>query len=107
MPIATLQFNLPEEREEYELCMKAGRLSSMLWEFDQTHLRGATKYDNIPDQVMSSVIEEFSSSEYQEADNEMLDLINSPRGQQLIIAAIAGVRTLLYNIAEDAEVTIG
>lgn len=39
--LAKLEFTLPEEREEYRICMQAGEMHSALWDF-QEYLR---KYD--------------------------------------------------------------
>lgn len=41
---AILEFNLPEDREEFELATKAGELSSAMIEFYQA-LRGMWKYE--------------------------------------------------------------
>ena len=46
MPIATLQFNLPEENSEFQLTTHASDLSSALYELSE-YLRGKTKYPNI------------------------------------------------------------
>ena len=43
MPIATLKFNLPEEKSEYDLAIKGGDYYSALWEIDQ-RCRSITKY---------------------------------------------------------------
>ena len=42
---AILEFNLPEDQEEYDLATKAGKLHSTLWDFSQW-LRGKIKYEN-------------------------------------------------------------
>ena len=41
---ATLEFNLPEEQEEYDITMQAGKMHSVLWDFDQK-LRGIVKWE--------------------------------------------------------------
>lgn len=43
MPKATLTFNLPEERHEYELTLKAGKMASIIDEFTNI-CRAKTKY---------------------------------------------------------------
>lgn len=40
----TLTFNLPEEREEFELAVNAGKYSSLLWEVEQEVFRPARKH---------------------------------------------------------------
>ena len=40
---ATLEFNLPEEREEFNTCNKAQAMRSVLWNYDQW-LRGILKH---------------------------------------------------------------
>jgi len=41
---ATLEFNLPEEDEEYRTCIEASRLKSAMWDFSQEVLRRLDKY---------------------------------------------------------------
>jgi hypothetical protein len=43
MPTAQLTFKLPEEREEYETTMRAGKYHSAIWDLGQ-HLRAILKY---------------------------------------------------------------
>ena len=46
---AVLEFNLPEDRGEFELAQKAGSLQALLQDFDNW-LRGKIKYeDNLSD----------------------------------------------------------
>ena len=40
---ATLEFNLPDEKMEYERCNDAPKLGSVLWEFEQA-MRTLEKY---------------------------------------------------------------
>lgn len=47
MAEATLKFQLPEEREEFELAANAGRLHSAAWDFTQW-LRAQEKYGEAP-----------------------------------------------------------
>jgi hypothetical protein len=44
MPKAILQFNLPEEREEFNLTVKAGNLHSALWDILESVFRPARKH---------------------------------------------------------------
>lgn len=39
-----LEFDLPEEREEFELAVNAGKYSSLLWEIEQQVFRPARKH---------------------------------------------------------------
>lgn len=43
---ATLEFNLPEEQQEFEQASNGWRYHSVLWDFDQW-LRGEYKYQGI------------------------------------------------------------
>lgn len=43
MPIATLSFNLPEEKTDYDMANSAGKMYSILWEIDQD-IRAVLKY---------------------------------------------------------------
>lgn len=48
--MSVLQFDLPEEREEFERATKATDLCSFIWDFEQ-YLRGQWKYDDPPDDI--------------------------------------------------------
>lgn len=43
MPKATLEFNLPEEIQEFETAANGWKFKVALWQYDQ-HLRGLVKY---------------------------------------------------------------
>jgi hypothetical protein len=45
MPKAILEFDLPEENSEFQLCTNAADYYSALWELSQ-QIRQWTKYDN-------------------------------------------------------------
>ena len=45
MAKAILEFNLPEERQEFELATNAQKLNNTLWEYDQA-LRNTIKYND-------------------------------------------------------------
>jgi hypothetical protein len=45
---ATLEFNLPEEREEFEIALRAGKLQAALSEFEN-FLRAQLKYGELPE----------------------------------------------------------
>lgn len=53
---ATLEFNLPEEREAFETAVNAHRYKSALWELDQ-YLRGKIKHapDNMHDEFYNAL----------------------------------------------------
>lgn len=55
---ATLEFNLPEEKEEYETCYHGTKWSLVVWNLDQ-ELRKRTKYapDNTPEEVVEELQE--------------------------------------------------
>ncbi len=53
---ATLEFNLPEDQEEYDLCNKAYIMHNVIWEMKQW-LRSQTKYaaDDISDNTINAL----------------------------------------------------
>ena len=53
---ATLEFNLPEEREEFETSVNAYRYKSALWELDN-YLRGKIKHapDDMHDEFLNAL----------------------------------------------------
>ena len=60
MPTATLTFQLPEESEEHQLALNAGKMDSVLREFDE-HLRSLVKYDHkgVDSQTVSTLRDEL------------------------------------------------
>lgn len=116
MSKVTLTFNLPEEHEEYEITMKANNYAAVIWELDQTHLRGATKYESIPDTVMREVLSDYSPkhtyggteeeiSAAREKDQKMTEFIHSAEGRAFICSVLGGVRSLLYELTNEHECT--
>jgi len=65
---ATLEFNLPEDQQEFDLATKAFKLWSVLWELDQS-LRSKTKYapDSLPQDKYDA---------YQEVRDELRELMS-------------------------------
>ena len=49
---ATLEYDLPDEQEEFEKAINGGKYAYVIWQLDQ-HLRANTKYapDSMPDEV--------------------------------------------------------
>ena len=64
---ATLEFNLPEDNQEFELATKGLKFWSVLWELDQS-LRSKTKYapDSLPQDKYDA---------YQEIRDELRELM--------------------------------
>jgi hypothetical protein len=60
MPKATLSFNLPEEREEYNTVNKASEMSSALWEIRQELFRPARKH-GYSDFELTALIKKINS----------------------------------------------
>lgn len=56
---ATLEFNLPEDKEDFELAVNASKWSSVCWELDQ-YLRSKTKH--APDSMSNEVYEALSET---------------------------------------------
>ena len=65
---ATLEFNLPEDQQEFELATKGLKFWSVLWELDQS-LRAKTKYapDSLPQDKYDA---------YQEIRDELRELMS-------------------------------
>lgn len=62
MPKATLEFNLPEEQDEFNTACRAGDYKAALFEFDQK-LRSKCKYgDGTPPQSWEEVRELLHST---------------------------------------------
>ena len=56
---AILEFNLPEENDEFDLAVNAVKWYSVCWELDQ-YLRSKTKY--APDSMPNEVYEAFNET---------------------------------------------
>ena len=54
---AVLEFNLPEDRAEFQLAVNAAKWYSVCWEIDQ-YLRGQTKHapDSMPQEVYDALL---------------------------------------------------
>ena len=70
MPKATLEFNLPEERVEFEQANQAGALVSFLWEVENRVFRPARKH-GYPEQdiqnlidVLNNLVEKHATEEH-------------------------------------------
>lgn len=101
MAKGTLSFNLPEEREEFELAQKAGSYSCVLWALDQEFYRANIKYGLKPE-VKQAVIEEMYEELQKKAalmDQEDLDAI--------ILSVMQVCRTQIHKAAEEYEVSVG
>lgn len=102
MPKATLEFNLPEEQDEYEMTMKAGAMHSAIWDFDQRYLRNIVKYG--VDSDMVSKVKEMLKNDYLEEARVM----PSDEHIKLLIEATAQmIRSHLYMELEDAGASLG
>jgi len=53
---AILEFNLPDDDQEFTLATRASSYWSSLWELDQ-HLRGLTKYGELNDEAYKALTE--------------------------------------------------
>jgi hypothetical protein len=65
---AILEFNLPEDRDDHELAINAGKYYSIIWDIDQ-FLRNKTKY------AEQGTPEPFTRAMYEVRD-ELWKLIN-------------------------------
>ncbi len=57
MPKVTIEFNLPEEREEFELANKAGAYMAAIADI-QEMLRKIRKYDSAPTPDLQEILDE-------------------------------------------------
>lgn len=75
MPKAVLEFNLPEEQEEFELCQKAVDYSIVLHHFYYDSLRKRTKYlsDNLSEDQLK-LLEELKDEFFQLLNEYNLEL---------------------------------
>ena len=55
---ATLEYNLPDDREDFELACNGYKYYSVLWDFDQ-HLRSKIKYDESLSQEVHDTYQEI------------------------------------------------
>ena len=71
---ATLEFNLPEETEEYETTMSASKMSSFIHEMVNGGLRSVTKYDNF------EILQDIDKEKLTEKEHELVqNVIQSVR----------------------------
>jgi hypothetical protein len=65
---AVLEFNLPEDQQDFELATKGMKFWSILWDLDQS-LRAKTKYapDSLP---------QYKYDAYQEIRDELRELMS-------------------------------
>jgi len=70
---AILEFNLPDERAEFEMCSQAGAMHCVLWDMME-YLCRKYKHSDPPS--------EGAFKEYEEARQKLLDLLDE-RGIQL------------------------
>ena len=66
---AILEFNLPDDQDQFELANKGSNMYSVLWELDQS-LRAKTKYapDDLPEDKYDA---------YQEIREELRELMSN------------------------------
>lgn len=61
MPKVTLEFNLPDEKAEYEIAIKAGSYYSVLWDMQEYFMR-KYKHKEVPSKQASK--EFYENREY-------------------------------------------
>lgn len=64
---AILEFNLPDDQEDFDQAASAGRMHLAVWKFDQ-HLRSKIKYDE-------SLTQEAHDA-YQDARDQLYQIFN-------------------------------
>lgn len=97
---ATLEFNLPEEREEYELTLQASKMSLLIWHFENDFLRANLKYGighDLLHEIKKEVatVNEYSSGEDRAEVPTELDI-------ELVLEA---VRNIWYRMKDENDVT--
>jgi hypothetical protein len=55
---ATLEYNLPDDREDFDLACNGHKYYGVLWDFDQ-HLRSKIKYDESLSQEVHDTYQEI------------------------------------------------
>lgn len=93
---AILEFNLPEEQEEYKLARNGLNLSCAVWDYDQEVLRSIVKYNNTAE-IKAEVKTALSQLEGLTSE-ETTDLTIEITAQYL--------RQKLHACLEDHEVSI-
>lgn len=91
MPKCTLTFQLPEEREEFELATRAGALQNVLWELDQKFYRSNIKY-GIQSDLLLRIRKDLSESEIA-VDEELL--------RRIIETVLQTCREVLHEYCEE------
>lgn len=69
MPRSYISFNLPEEQEEFEICMNASKYKNVLYDIDK-YLRNLAKHHD----KKTVSIEEVRNLIYKLAEEEKIDL---------------------------------
>lgn len=73
MPKVTLEFNLPEEQEEFQNAIQAGKMSSAFWDIGNDLFRPARKH-GYPDARIQSLVEKLDLTiEHLKAHDELSD----------------------------------
>jgi hypothetical protein len=85
MPKVTLEFNLPEEKSEYETTIQAGAMHSIIWDLDNHILRSAIKYESID-------------------DPKLLELLN--KDKEHTIEVLQAVRDILTKLVNEYDVKL-
>lgn len=97
---ATLEFNLPEEREEYELTLQASKMSQLIWSFEQEFLRANLKYSVGPD-LLDEIKKEVASVNQYSSGEERAE-VPTELDIELVLEA---VRSIWYRMKEENDVT--
>jgi hypothetical protein len=66
---AILEFNLPEDSDEYETAMNAGKMSAFIHEMTGGELRNITKYDNF------TILQDIDKDKLTEKEYELVQSV--------------------------------
>lgn len=69
---AILEFNLPEEKSDFDLCNQATSLHCALWDFSQ-FLRGKIKYEDLTEE-QHAIYEEVRAKFYEILNDHNVEL---------------------------------
>lgn len=102
MPIVTLKFNLPEEREECDNAMQAGKYSGFLWDVENEVFRPARKH-GYPDTAINNLINILDDLvEKHAAEDHPKDQFG---GQLNATALIALLESMYFKLKDQNEIS--
>jgi hypothetical protein len=96
---ATLSFNLPEERDEFETAVNAGKYKAALWEVSQYVFRPARKH-GYADARIQALIDKLDAVKVPDFDGYTEDMVGG--GTELI----SQLEKLFYEILREEGIEL-